>query len=132
MVFKPGQSGNPKGTVKSKPWRDALRVAINDLDGDGKKYLRAMAEATVKAAAAGDMQAIKEIGDRLDGKPVQALANDDESPLNPVLTEQEANERLIALIKEVGLDTLLGNEEAQRLLEVRPGAVKDKDQDRVH
>lgn len=68
MAFQKGQSGNPTGGRKDKPWRDALTLAIKD--GDGLK-LRRIADAVVTLAETGDMQAIKEIGDRLDGKPAQ-------------------------------------------------------------
>lgn len=67
-MFEKGQSGNPGGRPKEKPWRDALTIAIKD--GDGLR-LRRIADAVVTLAETGDMQAIKEIGDRLDGKPAQ-------------------------------------------------------------
>lgn len=40
-----------------------------------------MADKVVKAASEGDVQAWKEIGDRMDGKSVQAIAGDPEQPL---------------------------------------------------
>lgn len=70
MPFQRGRSGNPKGRpTADKPWREALRKAANEIDSKTKKrrlYLIATAVAT--AAQAGDMQAAKEIGDRLDGR----------------------------------------------------------------
>lgn len=68
MAFEKGKSGNPGGRPKEKPWRDALNMALKD--GDGLR-LRRIADAVVTLAETGDMQAIKEIGDRLDGKPAQ-------------------------------------------------------------
>ena len=59
-MFEKGQSGNPGGRPKEKPWRDALTLAIKD--GDGLR-LRRIADAVVTLAETGDMQAIKEIGD---------------------------------------------------------------------
>ena len=38
---------------------------------DGKTELLKIAEATIEAAKTGDMEAVKEIGNRLDGKAVQ-------------------------------------------------------------
>lgn len=70
MPFKPGQSGNPNGSQKSKPWYDALNRAIAQDDG---KRLRAAAEKLLDEAANGEGWAIKELGDRLDGKAVQAI-----------------------------------------------------------
>jgi hypothetical protein len=65
----------------TKPWRDALRIAVNrdDPNEPKRKILAALAEATVKAALAGDIQAIKEVADRLDGKAAQPVIGDDES-----------------------------------------------------
>jgi hypothetical protein len=42
-------------------------------DGENLKKLRQIARAHIEAAAAGDMQAIKDLADRLDGKPTQML-----------------------------------------------------------
>ena len=46
--------------------------------GDNHKALRAIAAALIEKAAAGDVPSIKEIGDRLDGKPAQAIIGGDE------------------------------------------------------
>lgn len=60
------------GTTR-KAWADALMRAVNrESEGKGSpKWLHVIAERCVEAAAGGDMQAIKEIGDRLDGRPKQ-------------------------------------------------------------
>lgn len=68
MAGVAGRSGTNKG--KDKPWREALMMEVNEADGDSKK-LRRIARALVDQACNGDVQAIKEIGDRLDGKPRQ-------------------------------------------------------------
>mgnify|MGYP001462672035 CR=1 FL=1 len=68
---------NPRGQQRDKPFRDALRLSINEADGDIKK-LRRVADALIAKAMDGDVQAIKEIGDRLDGKPAQAITGGDE------------------------------------------------------
>jgi len=71
MTFKPGQSGNPGGRGREKPWADALRAAVNQPGPDRRRRLLAIADQCVAAALEGKMDAIKEIGDRLDGKPAQ-------------------------------------------------------------
>lgn len=71
MPFKKGQSGNPKGRSIEKPWRATLDRALAQDDG---KKLRAAAEKLLDQAAAGEGWAIKELGDRLDGKAIQELA----------------------------------------------------------
>ena len=77
MTWTPGQSGNPGGRVKEKPFRDALKLAISEADGDAKK-LRRVAQALVQKGIEGDVPAIKEIADRLDGKVPQTVKGDDE------------------------------------------------------
>lgn len=78
MPFKPGESGNPHGRKIEKVWRDAVLKAVRNRDGKGAaQELDLIAKALVTSAKAGDVSAIKEIGDRLDGKAVQALANED-------------------------------------------------------
>lgn len=72
MAFQPGNK-LAKGGRKDKPWADALRVAATREDEDGKKLLAKIAEQCVAAAQSGDIQAIKEIGDRLDGKAHQTV-----------------------------------------------------------
>lgn len=82
MAGVKGRSG-PK---QEKPWRDAIMLAVNEAQGDRKK-LRALAEKLVDEAMAGSVVALKEIGDRLDGKPAQALTDGDGEPLaGPVIT----------------------------------------------
>lgn len=66
---------NNVGGRKDKLWRDALMVAVKRADGnDPRPFLARIAARCVESALGGDMQAIKEIGDRLDGKAVQATA----------------------------------------------------------
>lgn len=60
-----------KNATKTKPWQAALRHAL-----EGKKNadkLRRIADKLIEMAEQGDLQAMKEIGDRLDGKPIQGI-----------------------------------------------------------
>jgi hypothetical protein len=71
----------PKGAEnKDKPFRDALRLEIADA-GEDHRALRKVARALLTKAESGDVQAIREIGDRLDGKPAQAIEGPDGGPL---------------------------------------------------
>lgn len=72
MAFQKGQSGNPGGRPKEKPFADALRMEIASAGAD-KKALRAIARALIEKAQSGDLQAITVLADRLDGKPAQTL-----------------------------------------------------------
>lgn len=63
------------GRKQEKPFRDALRMEIADA-GENSKALRNIAKKLIQQAEAGDMQAIKEFADRLDGKAVQQVDAD--------------------------------------------------------
>jgi hypothetical protein len=73
--FKPGQSGNPSGRPKSRPFKEAIDAAIKKAGGgdDGKDFLEVIARALLEKAASGDVPAIKEFGDRYDGKVAQGV-----------------------------------------------------------
>lgn len=66
----PNVAANAKQAWKNKPWREALDRAIAQSDG---QKLRKMADALIKRALQGDVPALKEIGDRLDGKAIQQV-----------------------------------------------------------
>ena len=66
------QMANPRGQQRDKPFRDALRMELAAA-GEDHKALRRVARALLKAAEAGKIDAIREVGDRMDGKVAQAL-----------------------------------------------------------
>jgi hypothetical protein len=78
--FQPGQSGNPAGRPKSKPFREALDRAIKAAsnDPDSKLTLDSIAAALLAKASTGDVPAIKELAERYDGKVAQAVIGGDE------------------------------------------------------
>lgn len=77
----PSAGGKP-----DKLWRDALMVAIKRAgDDDPRPYIARIAVKCVEKALEGDMQAIKEIGDRLDGKAAQSLMTEADQPLQMVI-----------------------------------------------
>jgi hypothetical protein len=67
-----GNNGVRRGEQRDKPFREALRMEIAAA-GENFKRLRVVARALLAKAETGDVSAIREIGDRLDGKPAQAL-----------------------------------------------------------
>jgi hypothetical protein len=68
---------------KEKSFANMLNIAIHEANDKGVTKLREVADALVKEAVGGNVIAIKEIADRLDGKVPQAVIGDDESdPIN--------------------------------------------------
>jgi len=77
------KAGAPKGNkngARGTAWRDAIHHALAEkgrlIDGDKpayKKGLRAVAMKFIEAAEAGESWAMRELGDRTDGKPGQAI-----------------------------------------------------------
>lgn len=88
----PARKEPSKGSKPDKLMRDAIMVALHreaeGADGKKTKKLNIIATKLVDAAASGDIQAIKEIADRVDGKPAQALQHtgDPENPIETKLT----------------------------------------------
>ena len=79
------QPGNNNAS-KGRPWTDALRRALKQMETAGFKRgeaLNKIAETVVLAALAGEKEAIQEIANRLDGKPVQpsTISGDDGGPI---------------------------------------------------
>jgi hypothetical protein len=79
----------PSGPYADKLWREALRKAVMKRV-EGEQRLDRIAERVVSAAESGDDKAYREIGDRLDGKPAQAIVGGDENdPAIRVITRIE-------------------------------------------
>jgi hypothetical protein len=70
-----GQTGNPHGRMDtSKPFTEALNVALARTDADGKKMLYRLAEKLVRCAVEdGAGWAFAQIADRLEGKPRERI-----------------------------------------------------------
>lgn len=80
MAFEKGKTGNPGGRPKEKAFADAVRVAVNridETDSEKRKKLMLLADKLVDCALKGEGWAMQQIGDRLDGKPAQAIENGD-------------------------------------------------------
>ncbi len=84
--------GAPLGNqnaVKAKRWQDAINRALAERSkAKGIEALDELAEKLLANAEAGDMTALKELGDRLDGRPAQSLtlAGDADNPLVTKIT----------------------------------------------
>jgi hypothetical protein len=62
--------GNTYSSKNNRLWADTLRRAVIQSDAE---RLRMIAEALIDKAASGDVSAIRELGDRVDGKPTQQI-----------------------------------------------------------
>lgn len=84
MRFPKGQSGNPKGRPpKNEEMRSALRRALKE---DGGKD--AIARAIVREAAKGNVEAVKFVFDRIDGK------------VKDVVESQQTGEVIVRVIRD--------------------------------
>lgn len=81
------KAGAPTGNNnagKGKEWNDALRYALANFETEKierGQALKAIAKKVVEKAVEGDKDAIQEIGNRLDGKPAQAIVGPEGGPL---------------------------------------------------
>jgi hypothetical protein len=73
--FPKGVSGNPAGRPKLTRLTEALREQLSQEMPGAPEYsiAEAIARTLVKEALSGNVQAIREIGDRTEGKPKQAI-----------------------------------------------------------
>jgi hypothetical protein len=77
--------GNQNG-AKAKVWSAAIHRALErrtQSRTDGIKEIDALAEKLIDLVSTGDLPALKEFGDRMEGKPAQALigGGEDDPPI---------------------------------------------------
>lgn len=89
--WKPGESGNPKGRPKKGArFASALELELEAAHASGATLLSLVAKVLVAAALKGDIGAIREIADRLDGKARQSLEVTAVREIPPELLRAEA------------------------------------------
>ncbi len=73
--FPPGQTGNRNGRPKLTRLTEALREQLAETNPDAPEETIAeqIARALIREAISGNVQAAREIGDRTEGKPKQAI-----------------------------------------------------------
>jgi hypothetical protein len=88
-----GAPAGNQNAAKAKVWNAAIKRALERRSAsrtDGIKEIDALAEKLLDLVAAGDLPALKEFGDRMDGKPAQALiGGDDDDPAIKVIQRIE-------------------------------------------
>lgn len=83
--------GAPKGNqngAKAKVWSAAINRVLDDRTKtrkDKRREIDELAEKLVDMAKSGDMTALKEIGDRLEGKAMQSIDLDAKVQATPIL-----------------------------------------------
>lgn len=90
--FKKGEIHNPNGRpLKEWTWSSLIRSAMEKENLDGEQIKIEVANVLVAKAMEGDVQALKELGNRLDGLPAQTqiLKGDKENPLQMEYIEFE-------------------------------------------
>lgn len=76
--------GNRNAAKENRLWGETIRRVVTQ---QNSMRLRAAAEKLVEAAEAGDIAALRELGDRLDGKAVQQIAADVDTTLTVKLVQ---------------------------------------------
>src|SRR5689334_6527866 len=73
--WKTGQSGNPGGRPKRRPITGELeRLLAEEAPGrNGQTWATVIAQGLLEHASRGDIRAISELTNRVEGKPLQAL-----------------------------------------------------------
>jgi len=119
--FKKGQSGNPKGRPKgSISYTDALKrvlaaekmsveLTVNgkkkhiDVVSNGKNFYDGIAVVQIMEALKGNMQAIKDISDRVEGKPMQKVETKDVSqkPREIIVSDQATLNALEGVVNSI-------------------------------
>lgn len=102
-MFPKGQSGNPGGKPKEKLWKSAIERALERRNGKiNLKGIDEAADALIAIAIEKkDISALKEIGDRLDGKSPQAIVGDVDAPIELRMRDHFKDEDMIALKRHI-------------------------------
>ena len=123
MTWKPGESGNPKGQPhRTKIWRDAIVRAIKRRELKDPLAMEKLADKLLNAIDDGDIAAMKEFGDRVDGKVSQPVGGADDLPPQKVqLDFTKLSDQQLDALEEI-LKAAAGQSiEADALAESAPG-----------
>ncbi len=78
-----GAPAGNQNAAKAKMWSAAIHRALEKRGaGDKLKALDELAEKLLANCDQGDLSALRELGDRIEGKPAQVISGDAENPLN--------------------------------------------------
>ena len=103
----PGVSGNPKGRARTSKLSAAIRAKLDSiLPGEPNERTIAMvlADQVADMALGGDLEAIKYMNDRAEGKAFQSIANFDGGSLEKQvasMTTEEMQNRVVELMSKM-------------------------------
>jgi hypothetical protein len=89
-----GVSGNPGGRPKKTQLTDACRALLETVvsgDPHGRTYAEKIAEVICRMAIKGDIRAIRELADRAEGRPRQAIQIE-QAPPNSIFERRTSDE----------------------------------------
>jgi hypothetical protein len=111
--FKPGNNANPNGRPKA-PWtmKGLYIQALEEEKENGTPRKLTVARKLVELAEQGDVVAIKEINNRIDGQSPQYVEQDTSVRIFSDLPDDKLNEYIKQKSREAGVDTATGGEEA--------------------
>lgn len=98
--FRRGQSGNPGGRPRSAVLSDAYRrklAQVDETDPEKRTFAEILAEKIILKAKEGDVHAVREIADRVEGKAKQTVTitmekrEQLEQAIENMMREAEAN-----------------------------------------
>lgn len=88
--YKPGQSGNPNGRPKRDwTWSSLLEESMEEQDETGESYKKIITRKMRTLGTKGDMVAIKELMNRMDGMPTQDIKQTGNVVLNVKMIRDE-------------------------------------------
>ncbi len=91
--WQPGQSGNPGGRAKSKPITDAIKERLARIQPDDPRTdAQRLADVLVDGALDGDIQFIKELLNRVEGKVAEVIVSE--------LTPEQQGEMGLQILRE--------------------------------
>lgn len=88
----PKNNSNAVKLIDKRAWSDAIRMAVARRNKLRPGTLRDLADTLVDKVLEGDMTAIKEFGDRYEGKVPQAIeGTGDDGSFNIIITNRDKN-----------------------------------------
>ena len=96
-----GISGNPGGRPRKKPLTEKLEQLVMQEapNADGQTWADLIAKALLQEAIKGDVRAISELANRIEGKPLQGLSVESTGEMS----REELDQRIQEIVQQLGL-----------------------------